>query len=84
MISRFNPPAWIVAVARDTAVSQGLAFSYGVHPVQCTEYPANWVDFSLAWLREHQVEGRVAMLVTGPSPVNAMANHRIEFIRVGK
>ena len=33
MISRFNPPVWIVALSRDAAVCQGLAFSYGVHPV---------------------------------------------------
>ena len=30
MISRFNPPVWIVALSRDAAVCQGLAFSYGV------------------------------------------------------
>src|SRR5262245_50848915 len=34
MLSRFNPPVWIVAVSRDAAVCQGLAFSYGVQPVQ--------------------------------------------------
>ena len=31
MISRFNPAVWIVALSRDAAVCQGLAFSYGVH-----------------------------------------------------
>ena len=33
IISRFNPSVWIVAPSRDAAVCQGLAFSYGVHPV---------------------------------------------------
>ena len=33
MLSRFNPAVWIVALSRDAAVCQGLAFSSGVHPV---------------------------------------------------
>ena len=37
MISRFNPDVWIVGLSREAAVCQGLAFSYGVHPVQFTE-----------------------------------------------
>ena len=46
MISRFNPAVWIVALSRDAAVCQGLAFSYGVHPVQLAEDPENWRDFA--------------------------------------
>ena len=46
MISRFNPAVWIVALSRDPAVCQGLAFSYGVHPVQLAEDPDNWRDFA--------------------------------------
>jgi pyruvate kinase len=84
MISRFNPPVWVVALSRDAAVCQGLAFSYGVHPVQMREDPGNWRDFARAWLREHQVPGNVAMLVAGPSTRNPDANHRIEFLRVGE
>jgi pyruvate kinase len=83
MISRFNPPIWIVALSRDAAVCQGLAFSYGTHPVQLAEDPANWSDFARQWLREHQVPGRVAMLVAGPSTRHPDANHRIEFLRLG-
>ena len=84
MISRFNPPVWIVALSRDAAVCQGLAFSYGTHPVQLAEDPENWSDFARQWLREHQVPGPVAMLVAGPSTRNPNANHRIEFLRVGE
>ncbi len=83
MISRFNPPVWIVAVSRDASVCQGLAFSYGTHPVHLAEDPANWSDFARQWLREHRVPGSVAMLVAGPSTRHPDANHRIEFLRVG-
>ena len=54
MISRFNPAVWIVALSRDAAVCQGLAFSYGVHPIQLAEDPENWRDFARDWLREHR------------------------------
>jgi pyruvate kinase len=84
MISRFNPAVWIVALSREAAVCQGLAFSYGVHPVQLAEDPENWRDFARQWLREQQVPGAVAMLVAGPSTRNPDANHRLEFLRVGE
>jgi pyruvate kinase len=82
MISRFNPAVWIVAVSRDAAVCQGLAFSCGVHAVHLTEDPDNWREFARDWLREHQVPGNIAMLVAGPSPRNPDANHRLEFLRL--
>jgi pyruvate kinase len=84
MISRFNPPVWIVGLSRDDAVCQGLVFSYGVHAVQLSEDPDNWRDFARHWLDEHQVPGAVAMLVAGPSTRNRDANHRLEFLRVGE
>jgi len=84
MISRFNPPVWIVGVSRDAGVCQGLVFSSGVHAVQLSEDPDNWRDFARQWLGEHQVPGAVAMLVAGPSTRNPDANHRIEFLRVGE
>jgi pyruvate kinase len=83
MISRFNPAVWIVALSHDPAVCQGLAFSYGVHPVHLSEDPENWRDFARDWLRTHQLPGNIAMLVAGPSTRNPDANHRLEFLRVG-
>ena len=83
MISRFNPAVWIVAVSRDAAVCQGLAFSYGVHPVHLARNPESWRDFIRQWLREYQVPGTLAMLVAGPSTGHPDANHRLEFLRVG-
>jgi pyruvate kinase len=83
MISRFNPPVWIVALSRDAAVCQGLAFSCGVHPVQLARDPDNWRDFVREWLTEHQVPGALAMLAAGPSTRSPDDNYRIEIVRVG-
>jgi len=82
MISRFNPAVWIVAMSREANVCQGLAFSYGVHPVQLADDPENWSDFARQWLCKHQVSGAVAMLVAGPSVRNPDANYRLEFLRL--
>jgi pyruvate kinase len=82
MISRFKPSCWIAAFSQDPSVCSGLVFSYGVYPVQISEEPGNWRDFSKAWLGEHQVPGSVALLVAGPSDRNPDANHRLEFMRV--
>ncbi|MBE7498912.1 MAG: pyruvate kinase [Verrucomicrobiales bacterium] len=82
MISRFNPPVWIVALSHDPAVCRGLAFSYGVHAVPLTDEPADWREFARTWLRDREMPGNVAMLVAGPSTRHPDANHRIEFLRV--
>jgi len=82
MISRFAPAVWIVAMGRDEAVCRGLAFSYGVHPIQLAQEPENWLDFARQWLHEHHIRGGVAMLVAGPSTRNPDAHHRLEFLRV--
>jgi pyruvate kinase len=84
MISRFNPPVWMVAFATDEAVCQGLAFSYGVHAVKLEHEPAGWNSLIRDWIREYQVPGKVAMMVAGPSERNPEANHRIEFLRIGE
>jgi pyruvate kinase len=84
MISRFKPGVWVASLSRDPAVGQGLAFSYGVHPVDITEEPDNWRDFARGWMREQRLSGTLAMLVAGPSTRNPDANHRIEVMRVGE
>jgi pyruvate kinase len=84
MISRLNPSVWIVALSRDPAVCQGLAFSYGVEPMELVEDPKNWRDFAQVWLLENRVSGPVALLVAGPSRKNPEANYRLEFLKVGE
>jgi pyruvate kinase len=80
-ISRFKPSVWIVAVARDEAVRQGLAFSFGVLAKSEEVEAAGWRDFALSWFREHEIPAKVAILVAGPSSRDPEANHRIEFMR---
>ncbi len=84
MISRFKPASWIAAFSRDPAVCRGLAFSYGVHPIEASEEPADWREFAAGWLREHRLPGSTAMLVAGPSGRHPEANNRIEFLRLGE
>jgi pyruvate kinase len=84
MISRFKPGVWIASLSRDPVVGQGLAFSYGVHPVDLVEEPDSWREFARGWMREQQLSGAIAMLVAGPSTRNPDANHRIEIMRVGE
>ena len=84
MISRLNPSQWIVAPSRDPAVCQGLAFSYGVEPVQLAGDPKSWRDFAKNWLQEHHIPGHVALLVAGPSRQNPEENYRLEFLKFGE
>ena len=81
MLSRFNPAVWIVAVSRDAAVCQGLAFSSAVHPVHVARQPDRWRDFILEWISEHHVPGALAMLAAGPSEHHPDDNHRLEVLR---
>jgi pyruvate kinase len=83
VISRCKPPVWIVAPGSDPMSCQGLAFSYGVHPVDLAEEPADWREFAATWLSEHGVAAEHVMLVAGPSARDPNANHRIELMRLG-
>jgi pyruvate kinase len=82
MLSRFKPPVWTVALSADAAVCQGLAFSYGVHPVDLAAEPEDWRVFAAAWARDHGLDARKAMLVAGPSAKHPEANYRIEFMQL--
>jgi pyruvate kinase len=82
VISRSKPAVWIVAPSRAPAICQGLAFSYGVHPIDLTEEPSNWREWLRRWLREHGVPGERVILVAGPSARNPNANHRIELMQL--
>ncbi len=81
LISRFKPPVWIVAVSGDHSVAQGLSFSCGVQVVEVAADPDSWRRFAIDWLRGHRIEGRMALLVAGPSARNPEADVRIEYLR---
>jgi pyruvate kinase len=82
-ISRCKPAVWIVAPSADPVACQGLAFSYGVHPIDLAEEPADWREFAARWLSEHRIPADRMMLVAGPSPRNPNASHRLEFMSLG-
>jgi pyruvate kinase len=82
MISRFKPRVWIVAISPEPSVCQGLAFSYGVLSLHSDLEPDNWRDFTAAWLTDHGLPVRLAVLVAGPSPQHPEANLRIEFLHM--
>jgi pyruvate kinase len=63
-------------------VCQGLAFSYGVHPVDLVEEPDDWRQWIARWLGKHGVAAKRLMLVAGPSARNPKANHRIELMQL--
>ncbi len=84
MIARFKPAVWVAAPCADPGACQGLAFSYGVHPIDYTEEPGNWGEFAAQWVRAHQLPGHIAMLVAGPSQHHPDATHRVEFLRLGE
>jgi pyruvate kinase len=84
-ISRSKPPVWIVAPSADPAACQGLVFSFGVHPVDAADDPADWRDFVRPFLDGAGPRGEPArvLLVAGPSPRHPDASHRLELLRVG-
>jgi pyruvate kinase len=59
---------------------QGLAFSYGVYPVDLVEEPADWRGYSQRLLLELGLPCKQVLLVAGPSPRNPEANQRLELM----
>jgi len=82
MISRLKPVPWIVALSPEPSVCQGLAFSWGVQPLETLADPEDWHAFAQNWVRHHGVSGSVALLVAGSSPRHPQANYRVEFVRL--
>jgi pyruvate kinase len=82
VISRSKPSVWVVAPSRTPAICQGLAFSYGVHPIDLAEEPSDWRQWLRIWLREKGVPSERVILVAGPSARNPKANHRIELMQL--
>ncbi len=84
MISRFQPSVWTVALSAQPSVCQALRFSYGVYPIEAENEPEDWRGFAACWMQEYRIQGRIAVLVAGPSDRHPDANHRIEFLPVGE
>ncbi len=83
-LARFRPPVWIVAVSSQESTCQALQFSYGVHPVHEGKQPESWTAYARKWVKDHAVEGKLAILTEGPSPKHPEANHRMELVELKK
>jgi pyruvate kinase len=83
-IARFRLPMWITAVSSLKSTCQNLQFSYGVQPVYAPEYPEDWKTFAWDWVRDHAVEGALAVLTEGPSSRHPEANNRMEIIDLSR
>jgi pyruvate kinase len=79
-VARWRAPVWVVAAGPEPAVMQGLAFSYGVHPVDLDEEPHNWGGYAQRLLLELGLPGKQVLLVAGPSSRNPEANQRLELM----
>jgi pyruvate kinase len=79
-VARWRGPAWVVAAGPESAAMQGLAFSYGVHPVDLEEEPADWRGYVQGLLLELGLPCKQVLLVAGPSPRNPEANQRLELM----
>jgi pyruvate kinase len=79
-VARWRAPVWVVAAGREPAAMQGLAFSYGVHPVDLEEEPDNWRGYANRLLSELGLPCKQVLLVAGPSPRNPEANQRLELM----
>jgi pyruvate kinase len=79
-IARWRAPVWVIAAGAEPAAMQGLAFSYGVHPVDLEEEPAEWHAYAERLLSELGLPCKLVLLVAGPSPRSPDANQRLELM----
>jgi pyruvate kinase len=81
-LSLFRLPVWIIAISSNEPTCQGLVFSSGVYPVYNDDHPRDYSPFVRAWLKEHAIEGDIAVLTEGPSVKHPGTNHRMEIIEL--
>ena len=81
-LSVFRLPVWIIGISSHETTCQGLVFSSGVYPVFNEDHPKDYTPFVLTWLREHELQGDIAVLTEGPSSKHPETNHRMEIIDI--
>jgi pyruvate kinase len=79
-VARFRLPVWTIAVSPHEATCRALQLSYGVQALHLPEPPDDWSAFARAYLAEHGISGRIALLTEGPSARSPRANNRMEII----
>jgi pyruvate kinase len=81
-LSLFRLPVWTIGISSSEATCQGLVFSCGVYPVFNEDHPKDYTSFVRKWLKEHEIQGDIAVLTEGPSSKHPEANHRMEIIEL--
>jgi pyruvate kinase len=81
-LSIFRLPVWIIGLCSSQKTCQGLVFSSGVYPVLSEEHPKDYTLFVKTWLKEHEIQGDIAVLTEGPSSRHPETNHRMEIIEL--
>jgi pyruvate kinase len=79
-VARWRAPVWIIAAGRESSALQGLAFSYGVHPVDLADEPVDWREYTRDLLLQLGLRCRQVLLVAGPSARHPEANQRLELM----
>lgn len=79
-VARPRPGVWTLAIGATPSVMQGLAFSYGVHPVDLPEEPVNWNNYAKDLTAQLGLHCRQVLMVAGPSARHPGSNHRLELI----
>jgi pyruvate kinase len=78
----FRMPVWVVAVSSFERTCQNLVFSSGVYPVLEPEHPEKWDAFVKKWVKDHGMQGDIAILTEGPSAKHPEKNNRMEIIHL--
>jgi pyruvate kinase len=81
-IARFKLPVWVVGISTREATCRRLLFSFGVYPMHEPDHPRDWNAYARNWLRDHALEGNLAILTEGPSAEHPEANNRMEIIQL--
>ncbi|HEV7282332.1 MAG TPA: pyruvate kinase [Pirellulaceae bacterium] len=84
MLSRYKPRVWVVAVSRDEAACQALAFSYGVRAIHTDAEPEDWRSFIRSCFQQLGLPLGLTILLDGPSRRDPTANYRVEFLLLGE
>ena len=79
-LSVFRLPVWIIGMSSSEKTCQGLVFSSGVYPLFNEDHPKDYTPFVRTWLKEHELQGDIAVLTEGPSSKHPEANNRMEII----
>ena len=79
-VSRFRPPAWIVAVSPNESTCQNLQFSYGVYPVHETKKPTKWEQYARDWMKQNYPDGDIVLLTQGTGTAGVGGTNKLEII----